>query len=327
MAGKGSRPRRVPINRIDFEASPLPRAEINSDAVTEYAELLRAGETLPAVILYTNGARFWIGDGWHRIKAEIRASGHKTDHLPDDVTISAHVEKGTLRDCILHAVGANSKHGVRRTSEDKRKAVGLLLSDSDWGKRSDSWVAEKCRVSDKTVARVRAEIQPSSEIRSCRKGKDGRTRNVTRIGKARKPALPNPKATKKTEGDSREEERENVVRPIEPVVNKLPGGPEEPAKATVTDDRASAWVIPCPDPGDPWEMPCEHVEGLLRDGLAHMIKGRPVLRVHNNKGGHFERDMHYCPMCGVAVTQTEEAEQTERTHGDMGATASAPAGA
>lgn len=33
----------------------------------------------------------------------------------------------------------------------------LLLADEEWAARSDRWIAEQCRVCDKTVAKIRAE--------------------------------------------------------------------------------------------------------------------------------------------------------------------------
>lgn len=43
--------------------------------------------------------------------------------------IKADVREGTRRDGILHAVGANATHGNRRTNEDKRRAIVILLND------------------------------------------------------------------------------------------------------------------------------------------------------------------------------------------------------
>ena len=42
---------------------------------------------------------------------------------------SCEVRTGSLRDAILHAVGANATHGLRRSNADKRRAVAILLED------------------------------------------------------------------------------------------------------------------------------------------------------------------------------------------------------
>lgn len=71
------------------------------------------------------------------------------------------VRTGTLLDARLYAYGANQGHGLRRSSEDKRKAVlGMLADFSDW---SDSRIARHVGVSDKTVAAHRPAILGNSE--------------------------------------------------------------------------------------------------------------------------------------------------------------------
>ena len=71
---------------------------------------------------------------------------------------------GSLRDTILHSAGANATHGLRRSNADKRRAVLLLLEDEEWSRWSNSEIARRCVVSDKTVASLRIDL--TSEIRS-----------------------------------------------------------------------------------------------------------------------------------------------------------------
>jgi hypothetical protein len=311
------RPPKISINKIDLKGSPKPRAEINSDVVIEYAEHLRAGGKLPAVDLFTeDDTRYWVGDGWHRITAIIRASGEKADKLSDDVKIDAKIQRGGLRDCVFFAVGANAEHGLRRTSADKRRSVELLLHDGEWGKRSDSWIAEKCKVSDKTVAKIRAEIQPTSEIRSERKGKDGRTTNTARIGKkAKRPASAQPKLSREPDREPRQEMPEE---PIEAPINTLSKGPEdEPARQ---DDPT-----PCPDSnGDVVDMPCQHLTRLFEMGFAYAAKGRFILRVRDEHRNGSERDLNYCPVCGVPVEQQAETSNQHERIGDVETAVSSP---
>jgi hypothetical protein len=68
------------------------------------------------------------------------------------------VRAGTRRDAILHAVGANSDHGLKRTSRDKRNAVMTLLRDPEWVQWSDREIARQCAVSAPMVASVRASL-------------------------------------------------------------------------------------------------------------------------------------------------------------------------
>ncbi len=93
----------------------------------------------------------WVADGFIRYKSFETAG---KDTIPVDL------RQGTYRDALLFACGANAAHGQRRTRGDKRKAILTLLHDTEWSKRSNSWIAEACGVDDHTVATVRAEIQP-----------------------------------------------------------------------------------------------------------------------------------------------------------------------
>jgi hypothetical protein len=91
-----------------------------------------------------------MGDGFHRHAGAKRAGLE---------TIPALVREGTQRDALLYSAGANATHGLRRTAEDKRQAVRMLLGDEEWRRASNRWVAERCKVSDHTVASVRAEAE------------------------------------------------------------------------------------------------------------------------------------------------------------------------
>jgi hypothetical protein len=100
----------------------------------------------PPVVLFTDGERYWVGDGFHRILAASRA-GLKQ--------IAAHVRLGTHRDAILFGISANNDHGLPRTHADKRKAVELLLGDEEWRQWSDREIARRCGVGNWLVSRLR----------------------------------------------------------------------------------------------------------------------------------------------------------------------------
>ncbi|MEW5980156.1 MAG: thioredoxin family protein [Acidobacteriota bacterium] len=183
-----ARPRKVPINRIDLRESPCPRsAGVNPDVVEEYVAHLQGGGSFPPVTLFTDGNVFWVADGRHRISATVRVSGKDGEDLPDEVTIDAVVRDGTLRDCLLYAVGANAEHGFRRSNADKRHAVELVLGEKSWAGKTDSWIAQACKVSHTLVAKVRSEVAAStcnvSSQSPVRVGRDGRAINVQNIGK------------------------------------------------------------------------------------------------------------------------------------------------
>jgi hypothetical protein len=67
------------------------------------------------------------------------------------------LEVGTKREAMLYSCGAN-KHGKTRTSEDKRRAVGRLLTDSEWRHWSNVEIARHCGVAQSLVANIRQSL-------------------------------------------------------------------------------------------------------------------------------------------------------------------------
>lgn len=99
-------------------------------------------------MVFYDGKKHWLADGFHRFHAYQKAGREK---------VAADVRQGTRRDAILHSVGANETHGLRRTRDDKRRAVETLLNDAEWGKWTDREIARRCAVSPQTVANVRGD--------------------------------------------------------------------------------------------------------------------------------------------------------------------------
>jgi hypothetical protein len=78
-----------------------------------------------------------------------------------------------MRDALLYSVSANSAHGLPRTNADKRKAVALLLADSEWSRWSDREIGRHCQVNNKVVGRMRrklSEAEPQMRERKVRRG-------------------------------------------------------------------------------------------------------------------------------------------------------------
>ena len=103
---------------IRIDGGTQPRASINLDAVNEYAEAITSGASLPPPTVFHDGADYWLADGFHRYHANKKIGA---------VSLECEVIEGTQRDAILHSLSANQTHGLRRTNEDKKKAVMTLL--------------------------------------------------------------------------------------------------------------------------------------------------------------------------------------------------------
>ncbi len=138
----------VPVSKIVMTADTQTRAATRHDVVDEYASPKVVGK-LPPVILFTEDEEtYWPADGFHRIPAWIKAGWTE---------IPADVRKGDKREAIRVGVGCNDTHGLRRTSEDKRQAIKMLLADEEWSGASNRWIADQCNVSDGLVESVRSE--------------------------------------------------------------------------------------------------------------------------------------------------------------------------
>lgn len=156
---------RLVVAKVRRDGGTQPRAALDEETISDYAEAMRAGERFPSVVAFYDGTDYWLADGFHRVNAAMRAGL---------VEIEVSVIAGTQRDAILYSVGANASHGLRRSNADKRRAVERLLRDDVWKKWSDREIARQCAVTQPFVSKVRAELSDNGyQI-------DGRT--VTRNG-------------------------------------------------------------------------------------------------------------------------------------------------
>lgn len=178
------------ISAIRIDGGTQSRVSINTDAVAEYAEAMTAGEVLPPALVFFDGVDHWLADGFHRYHAHRRIGA---------ATIECEIRAGTLQDAKLYAYGANKVHGLRRSNDDKRKAVLGMLAD--FGGWSDNKIAKHVGVSDKTVGAHRASIFGNSEdapaVRTVERAGKTYQQDTSRIGKAAPPPAKRPEASPK----------------------------------------------------------------------------------------------------------------------------------
>ena len=176
------------IDAIKLDQRCQPRATMDPELIQDYAAAMTEGAEFPPLTVYRDGSTYWLADGFHRIAAAQEAG---------QAHVVCNVERGTIRDAILHAVGANSTHGKRRTNLDKRRAVETLLTDAEWEKWNDSQIARQCAVSSNFVGVMRRSLSSDeSEIPTERTYTDRygnvRTMNTANIGKKAPPSDPGP---------------------------------------------------------------------------------------------------------------------------------------
>lgn len=143
------------IAQIRRDGGTQPRQGLNEEVVTEYKEARLAGADFPAVDVVFDGNAYWLSDGFHRVEAYLRAG---------DTEIAVRIIHGTQSEAQWRSYGANRTHGLRRSTEDKQRAVRLALAHPNAAGKSNRAIAEHVGVDDKTVAKYRAALESSSEI-------------------------------------------------------------------------------------------------------------------------------------------------------------------
>lgn len=172
---------KIKISEIIADPKLQSRQGMDSAVVAEYAEAMRGGAVFPPIVVFAAADIVWsyvLADGFHRHAATVEAGFSE---------IEAEVRIGGRREALLYSLGANASHGLRRTNEDKRKAVETLLLDPEWAKWSDREIARHANVSAPMVGKIRSEMPtvkvyscgtPTGEIPSSRLGADGKLRAI-----------------------------------------------------------------------------------------------------------------------------------------------------
>lgn len=189
------------IDRIRRDGGTQSRVGNSEETIELYAEAMRDNHwvwTLDSavVVVVDSDGQYWLADGFHRIEAAIRAGWND---------IRARVATGDRRDAVLYAAGANARHGLHRTREDVRRSIRTLLLDEEWRQWSNAEIARRCATTDKTVDKVRTEMEASSEIPRI----DQRT--VVRNGSTYQQAAP-AQTARQAEKDASEDRRRELVK-------------------------------------------------------------------------------------------------------------------
>lgn len=179
---------RLPLSGIRLDGGTQPRATINLQTVSDYMDDMASGAEFPPVDVFYDGSAYWLADGFHRIKAAERAGRNE---------IACEVHQGTQQDAQWYSFGVNKGNGLRRTNQDKQRAVNAALQHPGGAGLSDGQIAAHVGVSDQTVRNYRRRMESTPKVLKSakRRGRDGRTINVARIGRpatAQSPPQPLP---------------------------------------------------------------------------------------------------------------------------------------
>lgn len=246
---------KLKVSEIRRDGGTQPRAELNNDVLVEYQDLWTTEpDRFPAVIVFYDGTHYWLADGFHRVVSAEKADIYK---------VPAEIKQGSRRDAVLYSCGVNAEHGLRRTNEDKRRAVMALLNDSEWSQWSDREIARRCAVSDYMVRSLRENRSEQSSQRTytTRHGTTA-TMKTENIGR-RDTSSADTGASSDQHDEPRHEfyERESVDPDEEPEDNDGDiGAPERPTY--IDADNALDWT---------WSYIERNLDLVERDADRHFV--------------------------------------------------------
>ncbi len=182
--------RKLSIDKIRCSKDIQPRAAMDANAVAEYAERIDAGDDLPKIVVYYDGTTYWLTEGFHRLAAYKKLRRKQVECI---------VITGSKEDAQWHALQSNKGVGVRRTNDDKVKAVQMASEHPKGRDLSSRQIADLVGVSPTMVEKYRPKDESTAigGQSKKRKGRDGRTTNVAKIGK-KKATGTKPEAEKPT---------------------------------------------------------------------------------------------------------------------------------
>lgn len=136
---------KIKIDELDL--SLQTRAGTDAETIDNYAEAMADGATFPDVTVFTDGKRYWLADGFHRVMAA-KQNGR--------TVIAADVRKGTEDDAVVFGGTANNKQGKRPTRADVQHFLQMVWDRREaifGGTPTGGNMAEKCGVSHMTCKR------------------------------------------------------------------------------------------------------------------------------------------------------------------------------
>lgn len=136
----------VRISQIMLDGGTQARARVDFRYVARLARAMAEGGTVEPVVLFFDGAHYWIGDGYHRARAAADAGL---------AAIAADVRDGDRRAALLFGLVAAAGAESTRNAADRRRAVALVLADAEWSRWSNQQIAETLFVTPQLVARLR----------------------------------------------------------------------------------------------------------------------------------------------------------------------------
>lgn len=151
---------KLKLKDIRIDGDTQPRARIDEHVVAEYAEEMAAGHKFPPLVVFVFEGTHWLVDGYHRYFAALKAG------LTE---FACEAQRGTQAEAQWASYGVNRSHGLRRTRDDKRRAVEMALRHPRSKLLSNTDIANHVGVSEflvRTIREEKGEQSPSTRGRN-----------------------------------------------------------------------------------------------------------------------------------------------------------------
>lgn len=273
----------IAIAKLRRDSSTQSRAALDPSTVESYTDSVREGAKFPPVVVYHDGTHHWLADGFHRVEAHVDAGRD---------AIEADIRAGTQRDAILFACGANATHGLRRTTDDKRRAVILLLRDPQWTTWSDHEIARRARVSQPFVGKMRSVTDNVIGERQYRT-KHGTVATMAAPARASMRSIPIESLHDivQRRDAARKDAKRSSQEAIAPAVAAPPAAPPPQPKLTVSARERKVLVV-LAGGFDPYHWRAFNFKGIGKGCDVEPNLIRRVVRSLARKGlAHFERSL------------------------------------
>lgn len=195
----------IEIEKISLDGGTQMRAGISPDTVSEYADHIKDGAEFPPVVVFHDGASYWLADGFHRVNAYKQAG---FDVVPVDI------RSGNRNDALRFALKANAANGMPRTRDDMRRGYDVICANELCDKSDTKSVKELLGCSNRWAqeltreARQEAKIQRNQKIASLSKEGKSQREIAEEVGVAQKTISRSVNESKRNGSEMTQEERE-----------------------------------------------------------------------------------------------------------------------
>jgi len=138
--------RKVALNDIRIDGGTQGRVVIDQQHVYHIVEMMKEGYEFDPIDTNFDGVTYWLVDGFHRYHA-YKLMGIK------EVTLK--YVPGTQAEAVIRSYGVNSRHGLPRSYEDKKKVVLDALANPLLSDKTSYAIAKICVVSQSFVSGIR----------------------------------------------------------------------------------------------------------------------------------------------------------------------------